>query len=148
MSTLRPLYRATMERWKGWAPLTALVGTRIYSGAFPQTAIGQPPLAYPRVLIATSTEVPNNVFGQRGFENTLTAHAWGEKTEISATESALEVMEAMHAALEEPLVLNDQTTAYLHPEFTTSFGEMDGDRQLYHVSVRYRASYLRTGAPV
>ena len=149
MSTLRPLYRATVARWNGWAPLTALVGTRIYSGSFPQVAAGQPALPYPRVLIATSTEVPNNVFGRRCFENTITAHAWAERTEDrSAVDLALEVMEEMNAALLAPLVLNDQTTAELHLDFTNSFDENDGDKKLHHVSVRYRASYLRTGAPV
>lgn len=148
MSTLRPLYTALLARWRDDDALTDLVGEHIYSGTAPQTAVGQPPIPYPRILIATSTEVPNNTFGRRGFENTVTAHAWGEKTSVSAMESALEVMEAMNAALAVPLVLNVETTAYLHPEFTTSFAETEGDKQLYHVSVRYRASYLRTGAPV
>jgi hypothetical protein len=138
-----------MARWRDYAPLTVLVGTHIYSGSVPQTAIGQPPIPYPRVLIATATEVPNNTFGQRGFENTLTAHAWAERTSTaSAMDLALEVHEAMNGALEEGLVFNAESSAMLIPEFTTGFDEKDGDKQLYHVSVRYRASYLRTGAPV
>ncbi len=148
MSTLRPLYTALMARWRDTDALTDLVGVHIYSGAVPQTAVGQTPIPYPRILIATSTEVPNNTFGRKGFDNTLTAHVWGEFTELSAMDSALAVHEAMNAALAEPLVLNDQTTAYLHQEFTNSFAETEGDKQLYHVSVRYRASYLRTGTPV
>lgn len=144
MSTLRPLYTALMARWRGDDALTDLVGAHIYSGAVPQTAVDEAPIPYPRILVATSTEVPNNTFGRRGFENTVTAHVWAEKTEASAMESALSVMEAMNAALVQPLVLNDQSTAYLHPEFTASFAENEGDTQLYHVSVRYRSSYLRT----
>lgn len=143
MSTLRPLYRALMERWKEDAGIAAAVGDSVFEGEAPQ---GTP---RPFIVIATATEVPNNTLGRRGFENTVTAHGWAEKT---ATRSALdiefEMLEAMNAALEAPLVLNDQSTAVLHPEFTAHLVERDGDTSLRHVSVRYRASYLRTGAPV
>jgi hypothetical protein len=125
---------ALVARWKGYAPLVALVGAKVYDGAAPDGA------APPYIVVGEMTEAPRRSFARAGHEDTITAHVWSA---YNGGKEALGIMAQMNAALETPLTVAGFGTARLKPEFATTLVDRTGDAPLRHLPVRYR---IRTRA--
>lgn len=125
MSAFYPVQVAAVQRWKGYAPLMALV-TGIHDGTAPAKS------QMPYITVDGGTEVPRGALGAAGWTNTLTAHVWSRQE--GNKEGALIVKE-MHAALAEALAVEGHQAARLKPDLTTPLRDPSGAR---HFVVRYR----------
>lgn len=131
---MRRLQKAMVERLRTDAGVAALIGERIYDG-LPQRS------SKPFISIGSKTEVTANVFGTDGWENTITTHvftgAYPDGTTLTQSDDPLlRIVEAMHGAFKEPLVIEGHDTAFLRPEFSTTLEEEGG--KVRHAPVRYR----------
>lgn len=133
MSALPPLQRALVERWKSDPGVTALVGDRVFDGEARQGAVR------PYLIVGAMTETPRNTFAARGFEPTVTTHAFSD---YAGNQQLYEILAAAGAALAAPLDLDGHTAVLLKREFVTTLMERSGDRVVRHLVMRFRARVL------
>jgi len=128
MISFAAVQKASVERWKGFPSLAAIIGGRVYDGLEPEGS------EYPLLRVGQKTEVPTlQYLGGNGWSNTIVGHAFSRYLgdgEIAA------IVEQMDAAVAEPLVLDGYGTATLRRELLTTLEEEGG--KLRHANVRYR----------
>lgn len=142
MNTLLPsLRRALVERWVNDSALTALVGGRVLDRLARQ---GE---TMPYLRLGSRTEVPSDMrtLDRGGWDVTVTADLFCGGLVDNAYvgfEEAETIVNAMHAAVLEPLLLEGFGMASLRPDGTAYLSEDDG--KTIHVPVRYRMSALES----
>lgn len=127
-SAIWSIQEALVARLKATAGVTALVASRIYDGRAPDAA------PKPYIVVGESVEDQDNAFAQIGVADELTCHVFSKSPENNRRE-CIAIVEAMDAALETPLTLEDWGTAHCRPSFLTVTVEEDGTR---HAPRRYR----------
>jgi len=135
MISFAAVQKAAVARWKGYGPLTAIIGGRVLDGIAPKGTM------HPYLRIGQKTEMPALLhLGGNGWANTLNGHIFSrvlEDSEIAA------IAEQMNAAVVEPLTLEGYGTAVLKPDLLVTLEEEDG--LLRHGNLRYRITTYPTG---
>lgn len=135
MSALWPVQTAVYARLTSDAALTARATGGVHDGEAPQGA------AMPYIVIGEATETRADVFGRRGWSDTLTIHIWSR---YPGRMEVLDTLQLIDAALREPLTLTGHTAARLKREFGEVIYDPDGAR---HVPARYRITTWETTTP-
>lgn len=132
-----PLQAGIYSRLVNYAPLTALIGSSKVFDFVPETAV--PPF----VKIGEATAISDYTKSNRGWQYTITIHAW--TFEVAGTKAVNAIMSAIHDALdrqESNITVAGFSLIQIECEFEQTFqeptAEGQGDR-FYHGVQRYRA---------
>lgn len=141
MSVMRRLQTAVRTRWMATPAVTGLIGTRMFNGQAPKDAA----FPYSRLGEKTEAEAPEvTTFERKGWSDTLTVDAFTathltEDPPVIGDDQAWEIVEALSAAVEEPITVEGYGTVSLRQEFATVLVEPN---EVRHAVVRYRGTLV------
>lgn len=90
--------------------------------------------AFPYVVLGTATEIPFDVFGKDGKEQTFTIHIWSR---YEGFKEAYTILDRLNVVLDQAaLTVTGHTLVYCHYENTDALRDPDGITR--HLVIRYR----------